>query len=447
METIYLLIYILIFQFLFKLSNTYIIIPFTSEMSKIPNNLLPKDLMDKIIFNDLYTNINIGTPSQSLKFNINFNSYHTYILTYKQLRQFEQYNQNISSTYILYNNKSIFFQGNEFNTAFNSSDKITIGKYLKDYDLEFLLIKEENSDTKITFAGSLGFKVVDIGEPTALTAGLIYKLNNQKLIDNHKFTLIFNKNNNYEGNIILGKNIYEKYIDDYYHHGYCIIDMNYDYHWGWSDFEVIMKGNQIKLYYVYLKPENGVIIASNQFKNLLKKEFFEQKINEKKCYESNAKYDFFYCDDDVDINIESFKFLNKKNNITFEINKDDLVYSYYGKKYFLMVFNKNLMSNTIYLGIPFLKKYDIIFDQDSRHVGFYNFKIDFKEEDIENKNNDDNKKIIPEEFRKKDDWKIILIIVMFIIILLFIFLIFYLYRDMRRKQVKAFIAGFEYSEI
>ena len=447
MKTIYLLIYISIFQCFFKLSHTYIIIPFTSEMSKIPNDLLPKDLMDKIIFNDLYTNINIGTPSQSLNFYINFNSYHTYILKYNNLRNFKQYNQNESSTYILYNNKSIFFQGNEFMNGFNSSDKITIGKYLKNYDLEFLLIKQENSNTKITFAGSLGFKVVDIGEPTALTAGLIYKLNQKKLIDNHKFTLIFNKDNNYEGKIIIGKNIYEKYIDDYYRHGHCIIDLDYDYHWGWSDFEVTMKRNQIKLYYVYLKPENGVIIASNQFKNLLKKEFFEQKINEKKCYESNAKYDFFYCDDDIDINIENIKFLNKKHNLTFEINKDDLVYYYYGKKYFLIVFNKNLMSNTIYLGIPFLKKYDIIFDQDSRHAGFYNFKIDFKEEEIDDNKEEGDEKIIPEKFQKKENWKIFIIILMFIIIVLFIYLIFYLYRDMRRKQVKAFIAGFEYSEI
>ena len=149
-------------------------------MSKIPNDLSPKELMNKIIFNDLYTNINIGTPSQSLNFYINFNSYHTYILSYNNLRKFKQYNQNESSTYILFNNKSTFFQGNEFISGFNSSDKITIGKYLKDYDLEFLLIKQENSDTKITFAGSLGFKIVDIGEPTALTAGLIYKLYKKK---------------------------------------------------------------------------------------------------------------------------------------------------------------------------------------------------------------------------------------------------------------------------
>ena len=133
--------------------------------------------------------------------------------------------------------------------------------------------------------------------------------------------------------------------------------------------------------------------------------------------------------------------------MTFEINKDDLVYYYYGKKYFLIVFNKNLMSNTIYLGIPFLKKYDIIFDQDSRHAGFYNFKIDFKEEEIDDNKEEGDEKIIPEKFQKKENWKIFIIILMFIIIVLFIYLIFYLYRDMRRKQVKAFIAGFEYSEI
>ena len=441
---IYLLIYI---YFLFKLTHTYIIIPFTSDMSKIPNDLSPKELMNKIIFNDLYTNINIGTPSQSLNFYINFNSYHTYILSYNNLRKFKQYNQNESSTYILFNNKSTFFQGNEFISGFNSSDKITIGKYLKDYDLEFLLIKQENPDTKITFAGSLGFKIVDIGEPTALTAGLIYKLYKKKIIENYKFTLIFNKDNNYEGKILIGKNIYEKYVDDYYSYDHCIIENDYDYNCGWINFEVTMKENQIKLYYVYLKPENGVIIASIQFKKLLKKEFFEQKIKEKKCYELNDKYDFFYCDDDIDINIENIKFMNKKQKINFEINKDDLIYSYCGKKYFLIVFDKNLMSNTIYLGIPFLKKYDIIFDQDSRQAGFYNFKIDFKEEEIDNNKKKEDKKIIRENLKKKIHWKVYIIIIMFIIITLLIYLIFYLYRDMRRKQGKAFIDGFEYSKI
>ena len=42
--------------------------------------------MDKVKFNDLYTNINIDTPLQSLNFYINFNLYHSYILKYNNLR-------------------------------------------------------------------------------------------------------------------------------------------------------------------------------------------------------------------------------------------------------------------------------------------------------------------------------------------------------------------------
>ena len=109
-----------------------------------------------------------------------------------------------------------------------------------------------------------------------------------------------------------------------------------------------------------------------------------------------------------------------------------------------MVFDKNLKSDTIYLGIPFLKKYDIIFDQDKRHSGFYNFKFDFKEDEKEEKN---DKKIIPEQFKVNYLWKKISLIIMFLIILLFIYILFYLYRDIRRKQAKKIIAGFEYSEI
>lgn len=83
-------------------------------------------------------------------------------------------------------------------------------------------------------------------------------------------------------------------------------------------------------------------------------------------------------------------------------------------------------------------------DQDKRHSGFYNFKIDFKEDEKEEKN---DKKIIPEQFKVNYLWKKISLIIMFLIILLFIYILFYLYRDIRRKQAKKIIAGFEYSEI
>jgi len=48
---------------------------------------------------------------------------------------------------------------------------------------------------------------------------------------------------------------------------------------------------------------------------------------------------------------------------------------YNNKKYLLIVFNKQINKKTIYLGYPFLRKYDMIFNIDNRHVGFYNFKI------------------------------------------------------------------------
>ena len=430
---------------LFSLCVSYIIIPFTSEMSKIENNLSPKDIMNKLILNDLYTNIDIGTPPQNLNFTLNFHSYQTYILNYNSSRKFIQYNKNISSTYISLNDKSIFFQGNDFQSAFNSSDKISINKYLKDYNLNFLLIKKENEDTNINFSGSFGLSVVDCGEPLSLDSGLLYNLKKNNLIDNYIFTLIFNKDNFFEGKVIVGKNIYDKYIDDYFHYSHCIIDYNYNFFfWGWNNFKVNYKDNSFNIYHAYFKPNSGVIICSLNIQKILKNDFFDNKISEKKCFEENSTYHFFYCDNDVDINIQSFKFLNNKDNITFQINKEDLIYNYNHKKYFLMVFDKNLKSDTIYLGIPFLKKYDIIFDQDKRHSGFYNFKIDFKEDEKEEKN---DKKIIPEQFKVNYLWKKISLIIMFLIILLFIYILFYLYRDIRRKQAKKIIAGFEYSEI
>jgi hypothetical protein len=61
-------------------SFEFIVIPFKSDLTTISNDLSPENLIKKLMSNDIYTEINIGTPSQQLSFFINFGSYHTYIL-------------------------------------------------------------------------------------------------------------------------------------------------------------------------------------------------------------------------------------------------------------------------------------------------------------------------------------------------------------------------------
>ena len=67
---------------------------------------------------------------------------------------------------------------------------------------------------------------------------------------------------------------------------------------------------------------------------------------------------------------------------------------YNNKLYFLIVFDANVDKKTVKLGYPFLRKYDMIFNIDNRHVGLYNFKIkyEYKKENENNNNNEENKK-------------------------------------------------------
>ena len=52
----------LIFLYLINLSYEYVIIPFKSSLSNIEDNLTPSQFMNKMLYNDITTNIKIGNP-------------------------------------------------------------------------------------------------------------------------------------------------------------------------------------------------------------------------------------------------------------------------------------------------------------------------------------------------------------------------------------------------
>ena len=454
--------FIFILQFIFSIQ--FISIPFKNDINSIPNDLYPQDLIKHLIQNEIYTEINIGQPNQKLTFFININSYHTYILKESnEEKKYIQYYSNQSSSFQKNENKRIDYTDNDFNSGYNVSDKITINEYFQNYNLNFILVSKINNLTKTNFVGSLGFGVTEMGQPCAKNAGLIYQLRLNNITDNLLFTLIFNRND-YNGKIIIGKNIYIKYIDEFFTSDYTIIDnIDYRHYWGWNYFIIKLNDTKFDVRNIVIKPELGLIIFPKEFYAKYKS-FFSNKIKDKKCYEGNfLKYYFFYCDYDVNFNdIPNLIFQNKRpNNITFQIETKDVIFNYGDKKYFLIVFDStNESHDNIYLGYPFLKNYDLIFNLENRHLGFYNFKMNFdeneekKEQEKEKKKKEDEKKekekekedkIIPEQFRDNNSKKY-LVISLFIIIIIILFFIFIQYRNSRRKKAIIMKEDFEYME-
>ncbi len=433
-----------IFFLLISYSFEFIEIPFSSELSNIEKDLQPSRFIYTMINNELYSNISIGTPNQSLKICINFNSFHTYILQKQTIKkQFAEYNESISSSYKLLHNNSINFQESEFHYAYYSSDKISIGENFKDNYINFMLVVKQNQKTKFNYGGSLGFGVISSEGPQ--DTGIVYYLKNRTIIDNYFIKIVFNKNN-FDGKIIIGENIYEKYNKDYFQSQSILLDYEYHLFWGWNFLNLSYNDNELYFKFVYLKPELGVIIAPLNLKEVIKKDFFDEKIKEKKCYEGSSSYFYYYCNQDVDIDIGSFNFMNKNAFFSFQLTSNDLVFNYNGKKFFLIVFQEIMLDNNIYLGYPFLKKYDVILEQDKRIAGFFNLESDDKEEEKGNKNGDNNEDRISKNNDKTNNNTKYIVLLLFLIIIIILYLAFLQLRKVKRKN-KFFSKDFEYSEI
>ena len=442
-----------LFFILVFILNSEIIIEFNSTLSGIPKNLTPLQFLNSLLSNELQINLNIGTPSQNLDFLLDFDSYHTYITKDNNILQNNNkiFHNSSSSTFNIIG-KEEYFQNLNFFKAISCSDLIYINEKIKDLNYTFLYVQDKKLKKSINFQGVIGMGVVSNGEPFHHEAGLIYQLKNNNITNNYLYTIVFN-DNDYNGKIILEKNIYENYSIDNFINDYCIVTYEYDYYWGWNRINSYYGSEKLEIENIYLKPELGVIIVNLKIKEILKKNFFDEKIKEGKCYEDYKSFiSIFYCDNDVIININKFYFQIIKNGPkVFFLDSNDLTVEYNNKKFFLMVFAVNFPSDQAYFGYPFFKKFDIIFNQDARHVGFYKFKIkennysenkdktennDKYNNNDNNQNNDDNNLINNNMNKRKNDYKKFIIQLLFIIVcVLFVaYFIFYIYRKIKRKS-------------
>ena len=447
----------LLLIFLFNLFNfSEIVIPFYSRLSEIPKSKTPVDFFNALLTNEIYTKIKIGTPPQELDMEIDFENYNTYLFKEKNFgkNRYPRFNYNASSTFNYLGNEE-YFSDSDFSFATNSSDIVTINDTLKNYNYTFLHATIKNV-AKEKYPGNIGFNSVQNGDNFHKESGLIYQLKLKKVIDNYLFTLSFNEND-FNGNIIIGKNIYEDYPREKFFSDYCLITPMYDYFWGWNHLEVHLNSDLLDIKHVQVKPELGVIIINSSYKEMFKK-FFKEKINEEKCYEI---YGGFYCDKDVDINIGELKFEMKRKEMKVSLCSKEVFIEYNNKLFFLIKFDSKVLVDDAKLGYPFLKKYDMIFDSDSRHMGFYNFKIKYeykkeeKEKDENNKNEEnkreekndknDNNKIIDEKNnsnekmeKNKNDENITKKVIFFLLLIFFAILIIYcvftIFRRCERKR-------------
>ena len=127
---------------------------------------------------------------------------------------------------------------------------------------------------------------------------------------------------------------------------------------------------------IRIKFDLGIIYGSTDYKKMIKEIFFDDLVNDKKCWEEiNGLETGYYCDKskaEVIIKNEfpSLYFKMNQFNKIFELNYNDLFREKNGKIYFLIIFSET-PQNYFEIGKIFLKKYTFTFNQDVKTIGYY----------------------------------------------------------------------------
>ena len=271
------------------------------------------------------------------------------------------------------------------------------------------------------------------------------KLNTITSNDNNiQWKLLFNK--------ILFKNKTNQYTN-YFNDKMAIIDINLGLIIGTSEYQQVLEDN---FFNVLMR------------KNICKKTIVEYIINNEK-----TKYYIYSCKEtfnqgeedgvlfsyyDLFPELELFH-INFENN--FKLTKYELFEKINGDYYFLIIFNADNKNNIWKFGQPFLRRHQMIFDIDSKALGYYDRAISEKNED---KNIDENKIDNEEEVKYdnitndnaynrkiKDKIFINIIIKYFLLILCFVLvsiISFYFgmkIKETRKKRANELKDDFEYN--
>ena len=368
------------------------------------------NIMNNIYFNILHVNLSIGTPPQNVPFLLTIRS-QTFAIN-NQI-----YNNNHSQTYEELSNYTIdFYNEDEFiSSGFNSMDILNLKN--KKEKINFVLTTEIKYE-KFPF-GMLGLAIPNKVEPEVYP--FFNSLSRANIINSFTWTLKYfdnislidtiygNENNNIIGELIFGNepHNYEKNKKKY--DKYQLIKINpissYDFSWDIEFANIYMifpynennnnSSNRINIKLngkTQIMPGAGFIFVPKEFNYIIEKNFFDNYYKEKVCRSksiNNTIYGYIECDNNSSFNISSFPniyFEHKELETTFNFTYEDLfVYDKKNDKYMFLMLTDKYLYGWIF-GAIFLRKYQFIFNQDSKTLGYYkSMNNDF---DIENEEKD-----------------------------------------------------------
>ena len=421
--------------------NGILVLPFRKEIQNI-GGVSPKDVIDPNIADNLVTTeLKVGTEPQSIKLRIELASYLFYITGGNMLSQTE-FNPKKSDSYHKIENNTRYFRESKLTEGIFSSDIF----YFTDnkYETKFILGLETLKDKS---GGLIGLKIDDSSTKSYANFNFINEMKRNKIISDYYFTIKYNDNNS--GNIIIG-NMPHKYDSNYneddFRDIYCEL-RDFDFTWNFKlDNIYIAEGNNSSNKrelgggsYGYLKIEKGVIEGTSAYRTTLLSYFMQEKIDRKLCFEvskeTDNNYISYYCTKEVDISqLKNIYFYNKELDFTFELTYKDLFYynEIDGHYYFLIVFLKeedewDYSSFYWTFGEPLIKKYQFVFNQNTKRIGLYT--------SIGDNNNKMN--INNGTWWSRNKWYLILTILLFIFFISLTIVLILYFKNKPKRKIKA----------
>ena len=365
-----------IISFIQSIGNVIIPLYYSENIKKL-------NYIEFLLQPQLYGKLKLGSPEQIIYLLITTDTNYFSIESNPLNNKF--YAPNKSSTFVKSNNDFTFYEEN-YKSGFYCTDQFyfinDINKIEKEElynNVTFMYINEfTKPNTFIIDANNNELTgIIGLQYPKSYPIFNILKaLKDRNIITKNIWSIIYIDSHPY---LIIGENPYmNDNIEEKRTNSYSTGYYNYWYLF-FNDIKIAnTKLNEERV--AQYSPQLGVIIGVKEYKNYIKKNFFNDLINNNKCFEKsitiNGKtYTYFECDVDINLsNFEKLEFIHQELSYIFILDKNDLFIDVNGKKYFLCIFPEDYsyqkQQNWI-LGTPFVKKYNFVFDQDIKKILFY----------------------------------------------------------------------------
>ena len=372
-----------IFSFIFfKASSktSAVNFPFRIQKTNLTNIQPKKIVYPSLTPNNLYIEMKIGTNPQIIPLKIEFSSYLFYI-SGENTKSTIKFDETNSSTFKKVGEKKIYNNKN-LQEGYIATDYTIIN----DNKINTTFILGTNVENDVS--GVIGLNIEDSTDENLNPYNYISELKKNNVINGYYFTIKYNDNES--GNLIIGElsEIYDSnyknahFIDTYteltkkdytwkLRLDYIFISDNLD-----EKKRKIVGENTFGYFYVERKVIGGTEIYRQEILNY----FFSENINNRICFEENTSMYFtYYCKKNVDFTkFKNLYFYNKNLDYNFKFTYKDLFF--YNELdenyYFLIIFNNEPeedgeFSNLWIFGEPIFKKYQLIFNKDTKKIGLY----------------------------------------------------------------------------